>query len=341
MDPGPGARAAPIALTVGDPAGIGPEVVCAGLARLAPAGRRGLVAVGDRGSLARAARLLGADPFAGPGAVPVVDTGRPAGDVPDAVPSAPGGAAAHAAVVRAVAMARAGEAAAVVTAPLSKEALHLAGHKHDGHTGLIAHLCGVADPFMMLAAPGFAVVHVTAHLPLADALARVREERILAALRAGAAHLVRTGVARPRVAVAGLNPHAGEGGILGSEDGERIAPAVRRAAAEGIDVAGPLPPDTVFRDAHAGRYDLVVAQYHDQGHIPTKLVAFDSAVNVTLGLPVDRVSVDHGTAFDIAWKGAARPDNLLAALAYARRLAAGGPPPIVAARPADRETADA
>ena len=174
---------------------------------------------------------------------------------------------------------------------------------------------------MLLAAPAFAVIHVSAHVPLRKAIERVCTARVLDAIQTGARHLRRLGLQAPRVRVAGLNPHAGEGGILGSEDQAEIAPAVDAARAEGLDVTGPHPPDTVFRLAAAGGADLVVAQYHDQGHIPVKLHAFDQAVNVTLGLPVSRVSVDHGTAFDIAWQGVARPDNLHAALAYAERLA--------------------
>ncbi len=310
-------------VTLGDPGGIGPEIVARALA-VRPAGRRReIVVIGDLAALRRAQRTLGQEPDA---LAPcgLEDPGAPARPVPVGRPSAAGGAASHAAVVRAVELARAGAIEVIVTAPISKEALHLAGHPYDGHTGLLAHLCGVDRPFMLLAAPAFAVVHVSAHLPLRTAIERVRTGRILDALRAGARHLQQLGIPHPRIRVAGLNPHAGEGGILGTEDAAEIAPAVAAARAAGLDATGPHPPDTVFRLATAGRADLIVAQYHDQGHIPVKLHAFDTAVNVTLGLPIRRVSVDHGTAFDIAGRGRARPDNLHAALAYAERLA--GPP---------------
>ena len=304
-------------ITLGDPAGIGPEIVVKALAALAPAERERIVLIGDSAALQRADEAFGCGLVATCALEPAGSSGNP---VPGGIPSAAGGAASYAAVVRAVELARSGAIDVIVTAPLSKEALHLAGRRYDGHTGLLAHLCGVPNPFMLLAAPAFSVIHVSAHVPLRVAIDRVRTDRVLDAIRTGARHLQRLGIPRPKIRVAGLNPHAGESGILGTEDDDEIAPAVEQARAEGLDVSGPHPPDTVFRLAAAGDGDLVVAQYHDQGHIPVKLSAFDTAVNVTLGLPILRVSVDHGTAFDIAWKGVAKPDNLHAALAYARRL---------------------
>ena len=307
-------------ITLGDPGGVGPEIVVKALEAVPEAKRRQIAVIGAIDALRRAQNAFGRDPDSLRGCV-FEDTGAPTRSVPVGAPSAAGGAASHAAVVRAVELARAGAIDVIVTAPISKEALHLAGHPYDGHTGLLAHLCGVDNPFMLLAAPDFAVIHVSAHVPLRVAIERVRTERVLDAIHAGARHLLRLGLRQPRVRVAGLNPHAGEGGILGSEDATEIAPAVESACAAGLDVTGPHPPDTVFRLAAAGEADLIVAQYHDQGHIPVKLNAFDRAVNVTLGLPVLRVSVDHGTAFDIAWRGVARADNLHAALHYAERLA--------------------
>jgi 4-hydroxythreonine-4-phosphate dehydrogenase len=176
---------------------------------------------------------------------------------------------------------------------------------------------------MLLASERLKVIHVSTHVSLKDAISRATPERVLATIRAGHAHLQRIGIAAPRIAVAGINPHCGEGGLFGTEDDAQIVPAVETARAEGIDVQGPIPADTVFHRAHNGAFDLVVAQYHDQGHIPIKLIAFDTAVNVSLGLPIDRTSVDHGTAFDIAGRGIANHENLNAAIAYARRLAAG------------------
>ena len=306
-------------LTLGDPAGVGPEIVVKALAALPETKRRHITVIGAIDALRRAQKAFGSGPASLGGCV-LEDTGARGQPVPVGVASAAGGAASHAAIVRAVELARAGAIDVIVTAPISKEALHLAGHPYDGHTGLLAHLCGINNPFMLLAAPDFAVIHVSAHVPLRTAIERVRTARVLDAIHAGTRHLRQLGIRQPRVRVAGLNPHAGEGGILGSEDAAEIAPAVAAARAAGLDVSGPHPPDTVFRQAAAGEADLVVAQYHDQGHIPVKLNAFDRAVNVTLGLPIPRVSVDHGTAFDIAWQGVARPDNLHAALAYAERL---------------------
>jgi 4-hydroxythreonine-4-phosphate dehydrogenase len=176
---------------------------------------------------------------------------------------------------------------------------------------------------MILASDRMKVVHNSTHVSLRDAIERATPEAVLETIRAGNDHLKRLGVARPRIAVAGINPHCGEGGLFGTEDTERIVPAVERAREAGIDAHGPIPADTVFYRAYNGQFDLVVAQYHDQGHIPVKLVAFDTAVNVTLGLSIDRTSVDHGTAFDIAGKGIANHANMEKAIAYARKLAAG------------------
>jgi 4-hydroxythreonine-4-phosphate dehydrogenase len=216
-----------------------------------------------------------------------------------------------------------GRAAGIVTAPINKEALNAAGHHYDGHTGLLAHLTGQKASWMLLASERLNVIHVSTHVSLRAAIERATTERVLATIRTGHRHLRRTGIAAPRIAVAGLNPHCGENGLFGTEDAEHLAPAVAAARAEGIDVVGPVSADTVYHRAYTGAFDLVVAQYHDQGHIPIKLVAFDTAVNVSLGLPIDRTSVDHGTAFDIAGTGKANHGNMLSALAYARRLAQG------------------
>ncbi len=215
----------------------------------------------------------------------------------------------------------AGDIAGIVTAPINKAALNAAGHHYDGHTGMLAALTGAKSSFMLLTSARLNVIHVSTHISLKGAIARARTERILATIRAGHRQFLRLG-ATPRIAVAGLNPHCGEGGLFGDEDDREIAPAVALARAEGIDAHGPIPADTVFHRAHEGGFDLIVAQYHDQGHIPIKLVAFDTAVNVSLGLPIDRCSVDHGTAFDIAGKGIAKNVNLDHALAYAGRMAA-------------------
>jgi 4-hydroxythreonine-4-phosphate dehydrogenase len=175
---------------------------------------------------------------------------------------------------------------------------------------------------MLLASEKLSAIHVSTHVSLAGAVGRASIERELATIRIANAHLKLLGIDRPRIAVAGLNPHSGENGLFGNDEIERIIPAIQRARDEGIDAVGPIPGDTVFYRAMHGEFDIVVAQYHDQGHIPCKLVAFDTTINVSLGLPILRVSVDHGTAFDIAWKGIARHDNMNATIAYARRLAA-------------------
>ena len=206
-----------------------------------------------------------------------------------------------------------------------KEALHAAGHDFAGHTELLAHLTGAKSSFMLLASEKLSTIHVSTHVSLAGAIARATTERELETMKTGHGFMQRLGIANPRIAVAGLNPHCGENGLFGTDEPERIVPAIEAACRAGIDVRGPIPGDTVFLRAVQGEFDLVVAQYHDQGHIPTKLIAFDTTINVSLGLPILRVSVDHGTAFDIAWKGVARHANMSATLAYARRIAARQP----------------
>ena len=216
----------------------------------------------------------------------------------------------------------AGEAGCIVTAPINKHALNKAGRHYDGHTGLLAHLTGSPASWMLLTSERLSVVHVSTHVSLRDAISSASRERVLATIRVGNQHMKRMGIVAPRIAVAGINPHCGENGLFGTEDQIALQPAVEDARSEGIDVCGPIPADTVYHRAYNGAFDLVVAQYHDQGHIPIKLIAFDTAVNVSLGLPVDRCSVDHGTAFDIAGTGKAKHDNMAHALNYAGRMMA-------------------
>lgn len=210
---------------------------------------------------------------------------------------------------------------AVVTCPLNKEGIHRAGYPYSGHTELIAEMTSSPDYRMGLFAGTMRIVHITSHGSLRDAIAAVKTDRIAASIRIGHAALARLGLARRRIAVAGLNPHAGEAGAFGSEETAEILPAIRQCRAEGIDCSGPYPPDTVFRRMRDGEFDLVVAMYHDQGHIPAKLIAMDRGVNVTLGIPIIRTSVDHGTAYDIAGKGIAREHSLCAAIRLAAKLA--------------------
>lgn len=318
-----------LGITMGDPAGVGPEIICMALASMPPAGRAIHWVFGNAEVLRRADALCGTGlrfftvpGEESPGAVRVVQAESPGIEsVEPGIASAAGGAAAYACVAAAVGAALAGDIRVIVTAPLNKAALNAAGHQYSGHTELLAHLSGRRSSYMLLASERLSTVHVSTHVSLAEAVRRASTARVLDTIRAGDAHFRRMGVARPRIAVAGLNPHCGEGGLFGNEEAEQIEPAILVAREEGIDVHGPIPGDSVFFRAMKGEFDLVVAQYHDQGHIPAKLVAFDTTVNVTLGLPIERTSVDHGTAYDIAWKGTAKHQNMLAAIAYARRIA--------------------
>jgi 4-hydroxythreonine-4-phosphate dehydrogenase len=283
-----------VAITEGDPAGIGPEIA------------------------ARAA----ADPRVLAVCEPVIYQAVPSSPVPLGEVSPQAGRAAFDAVVRAVDDARQHVVQAIATAPVNKAAFAAAGLGWKGHTDLLAHLCGVSDVAMMFHSPTLRVVLATVHVPLRDVPRLLTHDLVLRTLRLAAQELPYFGVARPRLAVAGLNPHAGEGGLMGHEDAEVLAPAVRDARREGLDVTGPLPADTVFLRASRGEFDCVLACYHDQGLVPVKLLSFGSSVNVTLGLPIVRTSPDHGTAFDIAGKGVADPASLIAAVVLAAELAA-------------------
>ncbi len=313
---------------MGDPAGVGPEIIVTTLAEMSDEARSRSAVIGNFDLLRRADALcetklsLVAGLDASNGQVPVLHVAtRDQDKIVDGQQSAAGGEAAYRYVEKAVQLCLAGDISVIVTAPLNKAALHSAGHHYDGHTELLADLTGAKSSFMLLAGDRLNAVHVTTHMSLRNAAVKPTVERVLDTIRAGHAHFIELGHERPRIAVAGLNPHCGEGGIFGDEEQTRIAPAIAAARKEGIDVQGPISGDTVFYRALRGEFDLVVAQYHDQGHIPTKLIAFDETVNVSLGLPIRRTSVDHGTAFDIAWKGIANNANMKSAIAYARRMA--------------------
>jgi 4-hydroxythreonine-4-phosphate dehydrogenase len=322
-----------LALTLGDPAGIGPEIVLKALQHEDVFTRCRPLVIGDRRMLERAAPWVGADPLqfeeiAQPrngvyaaGTVPVLDLGDadPA-DVPIGVETAAGGRAAVQAVFRACDLTMAGESDAVVTAPLNKAAMHLAGFKYPGHTELLAERTGAGKITMLLTGPSMRIVHVSMHVGLVEAIARVTTERVLDTIRLAQTACAALGIERPRIAIAGLNPHAGEGGLFGNQEATEIVPAIAAAREEGMDVSDPQPPDTVFLRASNGHFDIVVAMYHDQGHIPMKLLAFDSGVNVSIGLPIIRTSVDHGTAFDIAGTGKAREESMLAAIDVAIQM---------------------
>lgn len=321
-----------IAVTMGDPAGIGPEIIAQTFAGGDFLERNRAIVVGDAKILERAARLLDLplranvidepeDAKFEPGTVDVIQETDLPDDLPFGKLDARAGDAAFRYVERATELAGAGRVAAIATAPLNKEAMHLAGHRYPGHTEILAGLTGTKDYAMMLVTDELKVIHVSTHVSLREAIERVKPERELAVIRLAHDALRKLGVERPKVAVAGLNPHAGENGLFGAEDAEQIAPAVAAAVDEGIDATGPHPPDTVMMRARMGAFDIVVVQYHDQGHIPIKLMGFDTGVNVTVGLPFFRTSVDHGTAFDIAGMGKAEPVSLRAALDLARTLA--------------------
>ncbi|SFQ70790.1 4-hydroxythreonine-4-phosphate dehydrogenase PdxA [Donghicola eburneus] len=315
-----------IVITMGDPSGVGAEVTVKALAGQDASLRERTIVIGDRDTLQRAATICGITlPIIAPDAdgdgirvdhVQVDDLPGKFGVLSPAC-----GEASYRYIARAVELTMGGEAACIVTAPINKEALNAAGHHFDGHTGMLAHLTGSKSSWMLLASERLNVVHVSTHVSLRDAIGRATTERVLETIRMGHKHLRRMGLKEPRIAVAGINPHCGENGLFGNEDDVTIAPAVAAAQAEGINVQGPISADTVYHRAYQGGFDLVIAQYHDQGHIPIKLVAFDTAVNVSLGLPIDRCSVDHGTAFDIAGQNKANHDNMLCALDYAAKMA--------------------
>lgn len=224
-------------------------------------------------------------------------------------------------IEKAIQLAMNDEIGPIVTAPLNKESLHLGGHMYDGHTEIFAELTGTDKYTMMLWSKNLSVVHASTHVSLKEACDRVKKERIEACIDLANEALKDLGIESPKIAVAGLNPHAGEARLFGDEDADEITPAVEQKLAEGINVEGPIAPDTVFLKAVQGKYDIVVAMYHDQGHIPMKLMAFDDGVNVTLGLPIIRTSVDHGTAFDIAGQGIANVTSMIAATDLAEKFA--------------------
>ena len=324
-----------LAITMGDPAGIGPEVVLKALGHDDVYERCRPVVVGDKRILQRAAGNIGSAPFtydvvADPadgryrsGTVTLVDIGNAVPeDCPLGLVSEAAGFAAAEYVFRACDLAMAGGVDGIVTAPLNKEAMNLAGYAYAGHTELLAERTGAERISMLLVGPKLRVVHVSTHVPLGDAIERVKQARVEEVIGLAYEACMALGIPNPRIAVAGLNPHAGEGGLFGEQEEREIVPAIRSTRARGLNVSDPQPPDTVFLRAVGGEFDIVVAMYHDQGHIPMKLLAFDRGVNVSMGLPIIRTSVDHGTAFDIAGTGKAREDSLLAAIDVALKMVA-------------------
>ena len=235
-------------------------------------------------------------------------------------PSVVGGSISYKSICKAAELFKKKMVQAIVTAPISKESLHLAGHKFDGHTGLLGYLFNVEEPYLMLANKIFSTLHVTCHKSLKEAIKLIKKEKIVEAISIGHKHMLKVHKTEPRIAVCGLNPHAGENGIFGTEEINEIIPAVKLLKKKGLNIVWPISPDIIFREAVEKKFDLVIANYHDQGHIPVKLLYFDQSVNVTLGVPFIRTSVDHGTAFDIAYKNKASAKNMLNAVFYALKM---------------------
>ncbi len=235
-------------------------------------------------------------------------------------PSSEAGEVSYQAICNAAQLFKEKQIGAIVTAPISKKSLNLAGYNFDGHTGLLGSLFKVQDPYLMLANKKFSTLHITCHMSLSNAIKTISKEKVLETIKVGHKHLLKLGKINPRLAICGLNPHASEDGIFGTEEKNFLSPAVLKAQQLGININGPISPDIIFRDANNGKYDLIIANYHDQGHIPVKLLYFDQSVNVTLGVPFVRTSVDHGTAFDIAFKNLARARNMVAAIIYALKM---------------------
>lgn len=322
-----------LAVTLGDPAGTGPELLTKALVQPEVLALCRPLVIGDAAVLARAARFTGSPAriraFASPeeasftaGEIAVLDLRNV-----DVSRVAPGrvdplaGQAAYAYVRHAAELALAGRVAGIVTSALNKAALNAAGHHYDGHTGLLAEICRSPGATMMLVADKLRVSHVSTHVSLRQAIDRVRPERILQVLRLTDAAVRRLGLERPRLAVAGLNPHAGEGGLFGDEEQQFIAPAIAQARAAGLDASGPHPGDTVFFRTLQGEFDAAVAMYHDQGHVAAKMLGIWRGVNVTLGLPIIRTSVEHGTDFANAGTGRGDPRSLVEAIKLAAALA--------------------
>lgn len=321
-----------IAVTMGDPAGIGPEIIIKSLVEGELSGAP-VVVVGCAQTLRRIQSLNVTPPvelrvidsvdlaqFA-PGVINVID--EPLADptaLQPGVVQAQAGDLAYRCIKRATALALSGEVKAIATAPLNKEALHLAGHHYPGHTELLAQLTNSKDYAMVLYTDQLKVIHVTTHIALRKFLDTLSEQRVKTVIQVANDFLRLVGFDNPRIAVAGVNPHAGENGLFGEEEITIVGPAVRAMQAEGVNVTGPCPPDTVFMQCHEGMYDMVVAMYHDQGHIPLKLLGFYDGVNITAGLPFIRTSADHGTAFDIAWTGKAKSESMAVSIQLAMQI---------------------
>jgi 4-phospho-D-threonate 3-dehydrogenase / 4-phospho-D-erythronate 3-dehydrogenase len=332
-----------LGVTMGDPAGVGPEIIARAAAEPAVRATSRPVVIGSASTMQEALALVGsrlalhavgriADCRWADGTLEVLDLANvDMTTLPRREVSAAAGRAAYEYIERAVRLAKAGEIQAIVTAPVNKEALAAAGVQHSGHTEILAQLTDTRDFAMLLMGKELKVIHVTTHVALRRVPDLVTPERVLRTIRLAQRTLEGLGRPRGRIAVCGLNPHAGEDGLFGDEEKIAIVPAIEAARTDGLDVTGPLPADTLFSRARGGEFDIVVAMYHDQGHIPVKTLGFEydeaaktwtglSGVNVTIGLPFLRVSVDHGTAFDRAWKGIANHESMVEALEVATTM---------------------
>jgi 4-hydroxythreonine-4-phosphate dehydrogenase len=324
-----------IAITMGDAAGVGPEVIMKSLSHPEVDELCCPVVIGDADRLRAAGTITGThrdvqgisesqlqSTSFSPDVINCIDLQLIPADLPWGKLSREAGEAAYRYLEMAARLAIEGRVAAICTAPLNKEALQAAGHKFPGHTELLAHLTGTPEVSMMLTTPKLKVLHVTTHIGLIDAIARIEPGLVERTITRGHEALERSGIANPRIGVCGINPHAGENGLFGhGEEEEKVAPAIRACRSRGWNVEGPLPADTLFYLAQRGDFDLVIAMYHDQGHGPVKVLGLESGVNITIGLPVVRTSVDHGTAFDIAGTGKADERSLIEALRQAVALA--------------------
>src|ERR1700712_940349 len=320
-------------ITMGDATGVGPEIIVKSLTHDVVYQQCRPLVIGDAKRLELANQIVkgsakirrikeAAEAQYEPGVIDCIDLDLIPADLPFGQLSPIAGDGAYQYIARAVQLAEAKQIDAICTAPLNKEALHAGGHKFPGHTEMLAHLTGVEEVSMMLVAPQLRVIHVTTHIGIIDAIRKIEPGLVQRTIERGNATLIKAGIARPRIGVCGINPHAGENGLFGyGEEEEKIIPAVKLLQEQGLDVTGPLPADTLFFRAGRGDFDLVVAMYHDQGHGPVKVLGLEAGVNVTVGLEVIRTSVDHGTAFDIAGKGIADERSMLEALRQGAELA--------------------
>jgi len=322
-----------IGITMGDAAGVGPEIIIKSLQSQKLYEESHPIVIGDAKMLKRAADILKTDlnirevdvnsdfttKF---GEIACYDLNLLSDDLPYGQVSADAGHAAFEYLKTAIELANDGRIDAICTAPLNKEALHKGGHMYPGHTEILAELTGTKDFSMMLSSPKLKVIHVTTHVGIIDAINMIKPERVSNVIKLAHDTLSNSGIDKPKIGVCGINPHAGENGLFGyGEEEEKIVPAIKQAKEEGIDVEGPLPADTLFFRAQRGDFDIVVAMYHDQGHGPIKVLGLEAGVNITVGLPIIRTSVDHGTAFDIAGKGVVDERSMLEALRQAIELA--------------------